>query len=196
MNKKIEKIINSNIKSREDFINIINILDLKIGCEIGVRLGNYSKFLLENTNLEILYSIDPWSPKYLEYGHAEGDGGESITRKILEKFNERSLIVKEPSFEAVKKFGNNFFDFIYIDAAHDYKSVKDDINLFYPKLKVGGIMSGHDYLEYPDYGVVGAVDEFIKEYNLKLFITGITDKGFSVENGEEAQSPSWITYKK
>ncbi|MBT5491708.1 class I SAM-dependent methyltransferase, partial [bacterium] len=37
-------------------------------------------------------------------------------------------------------------DFIYIDANHTYESAKEDIQLWYPKIKVGGMISGHDYI--------------------------------------------------
>ena len=43
-------------------------------------------------------------------------------------------------------FQDNFFDFIYVDANHKYKSVISDLIVWYPKLKRGGIMSGHDYV--------------------------------------------------
>lgn len=53
-----------NYKNRDEFINIINELNLKIGCEIGVYKGDFSLKLLNNTNLSKLYLIDPW--KHLE----------------------------------------------------------------------------------------------------------------------------------
>eukprot|EP00758_Cryptobia_borreli_P017348 Tbor_TRINITY_DN6182_c4_g1::TRINITY_DN6182_c4_g1_i8::g.22014::m.22014 len=39
-----------------------------------------------------------------------------------------------------------YFDYIYVDARHDYKGVLDDISQWWPKLKKGGIMAGHGYL--------------------------------------------------
>ena len=47
--------------------------------------------------------------------------------------------------EAVELFEDNFFDYIYIDAAHDYNNVMKDINGWMSKLKTGGVMAGHDY---------------------------------------------------
>ncbi len=48
------------------------------------------------------------------------------------------------------------FDFIYIDAAHDFESVKKDIELSLPLLKSGGVIAGHDYM--PEHrGVIKAV---------------------------------------
>ena len=70
-----------------------------------------------------------------------------------------SMIVSEsprwPS--AVSSVG---LDFVFIDAQHDYDSVKKDIEIWTPKLKPGGLLSGHDY--QPNFkGVIQAVDEAV-----------------------------------
>jgi len=71
------------------------------------------------------------------------------------------------SDEVYNKLHDNTFSMIFIDAAHDYKSVKSDLNNFYPKLKSGGVFAGHDYGE-KSCGVGQAVDEFVKSNSLKL----------------------------
>ena len=62
------------------------------------------------------------------------------------------------SVKGSKQFEDNYFDFIFIDADHKYKFVIEDMIHWYPKLKIGGIFSGHDW-RVPN-GVVRAVDEF------------------------------------
>jgi len=47
--------------------------------------------------------------------------------------------------ELIPLLQDNFYDFIFIDASHKYKDVLDDIKICWPKLKIGGIMSFHDY---------------------------------------------------
>lgn len=61
--------------------------------------------------------------------------------------------------EAADRFPDKYFDFIFIDAAHDYNSVNADLHKWYPKLKDNGIIAGHDYANYAP-GVIKAVDEF------------------------------------
>ena len=54
-------------------------------------------------------------------------------------------------------------DFVYLDASHDYESVKADIMAWWPKIKVGGILAGDDFSEYHK-GLRRAVKEFGVEY--------------------------------
>jgi hypothetical protein len=53
------------------------------------------------------------------------------------------------SIEAAETYLDNSLDFVFIDAAHDYDSVKQDIISWLPKVKKGGIISGHDYPHLP-----------------------------------------------
>eukprot|EP00758_Cryptobia_borreli_P017344 Tbor_TRINITY_DN6182_c4_g1::TRINITY_DN6182_c4_g1_i3::g.22011::m.22011 len=48
-----------------------------------------------------------------------------------------------------------YFDYIYVDARHDYKGVLDDISQWWPKLKKGGIMAGHDYVFFTKKARIG-----------------------------------------
>ena len=66
------------------------------------------------------------------------------------------------SYNIYNKFEDGLFDFIYIDANHEYDEVKKDIELYLPKLASNGIIGGHDYHEvWPD--VVDAVNETVGE---------------------------------
>jgi len=68
------------------------------------------------------------------------------------------------SIEASKQYEDNSLDFVFIDAAHDYDSVKADIEAWIGKVKEGGILAGHDYGWYP--GVNKAVDEVLGRENI------------------------------
>ena len=64
------------------------------------------------------------------------------------------------SSEVVSQFEDESLDVVFIDLTHTYESVKEDIGLWLPKVKRGGILSGHDYEDsWP--GVVKAVDEML-----------------------------------
>jgi predicted O-methyltransferase YrrM len=68
--------------------------------------------------------------------------------------------VKSISWNASEYYEDFSLDFVFIDAAHDYESVKKDIEAWYPKVKRGGIISGHDYYAS---SVRQAVHEYLKE---------------------------------
>ena len=55
-------------------------------------------------------------------------------------------------------------DFLYIDADHSYEGCKSDLQLWWPHLKVGGLIAGDDY-DDPRWGVTPAWDEFEKEHD-------------------------------
>lgn len=74
--------------------------------------------------------------------------------------------IKEISWEAAKLYSDNSLDFVFIDAGHDYDSVIKDIKSWYPKVKIGGVIAGHDYTQ-PTCGVKKAVDEFFNNKNIK-----------------------------
>lgn len=82
-------------------------------------------------------------------------------------YRERATTVRMSSHVAARYFNDRCFDFIFIDACHEYTNIKADLNAWYPKLKDGGLFSGHDYDSKWDrkghYGVKRAVDEFCKE---------------------------------
>ena len=65
------------------------------------------------------------------------------------------------SVTASRFFPDNSLDFVFIDAAHDYESVKQDIKAWLPKVKKGGVIAGDDFSTWPD--VAKAVNEIFPE---------------------------------
>jgi hypothetical protein len=80
------------------------------------------------------------------------------------------IIHRASSEEACINFENNYFDWIYIDGNHLYDYVKKDLEYYYPKVKVGGFITGDDYTEggWWKGGVKKAVDEFVNKGLVKL----------------------------
>jgi len=85
--------------------------------------------------------------------------------------------IKSKSIEASSMFEDESIDFIFIDGAHDYKSVLDDITSWYPKIKPGGLICGDDYA--PCWQEVrDAVDEYFKGKQL-FFLNGNLNHPYS-----------------
>ena len=148
--------------------------------------------------------VDPWRPLGDEYSHSDNHKFEpysdsySKAMKAIQGFEDRAIMIRSLSEQAVNLFEDGSLDFVYLDGNHAYDFIKQDIELWYPKVKKGGIVAGHDYLdmewdEGEDYilpngkdkhiytnthqgtqlyngvfGVNPAVDEFCKKYQLKL----------------------------
>ena len=150
------------------------------GVEIGVKLGDFSELILSQSDLSVLYSIDPWqtfSIKDYDDGanapQREQDERYQSTVNRLSKFNERSVIIRKTSKDAVTEFRDNELDFIFIDGNHGYEYVKEDLHLWWPKVRLGGLFSGDDYLFTPGgkTPVKDAVDEFMRDINHNFYLT-------------------------
>lgn len=149
-------------------------LGFKLGAEIGVEKGVFSKRLLSKIPNLKLYSIDSWMP-YKEYGFGKSTSRQERYYKEakirLAPYN--CEIIKDYSLNAVKKFKDETLDFVYIDASHTYENVKNDIGMWSKKVRSGGIVAGDDYYIFKsgNDGVVRAVNEWIKEKKIStLFI--------------------------
>lgn len=67
--------------------------------------------------------------------------------------------IKSLSHESANLFEDNSVDICFIDAGHSYEAVKKDIESWLPKMKKGGVISGHDYNAWQ--GVNKAVNELL-----------------------------------
>jgi hypothetical protein len=143
-----------------------------IGAEVGVWEGEHSWLIVKNMLLKELYLIDPWKDmsKFVGVISADDEDAFNFVAQTFLPWPEVSQI-RLPSVEAAKKFPDKYFDFVYIDGAHDYDSVLLDIKTWHPKIKTGSFLCGHDSLN-PD--VVKAIKD-----------SGLCDKVKFTPNGTE-----------
>ena len=138
-----------------------------VGAEIGVFKGDNALSILQTLPIKTLYLIDPYFTYYVEDGISKRISLEAyyVAKEKLNKFSQTKFIIKT-SDEACKDIREPL-DFLYIDGNHTYECVKRDITNYYPLIKPGGIIGGHDYTK--DFnGVVKASTEFAREHNLEL----------------------------
>jgi predicted O-methyltransferase YrrM len=116
------------------------------------------------------------------------DTNKAMTVQRMKEFKARAVIVQADSVSAAKKFAPNSLDFVYIDAAHDYRSVWADLQAWFPIVKTGGIIAGHDYkdsfVRKNLVEVKRAVDDFFRIQQLTVNTT--TDDNL----------PTWFVIKK
>jgi predicted O-methyltransferase YrrM len=129
--------------NRTIMTKLLKELNFKVGAEIGVAEGFHAKMICENNPDVKLHAVDIWK-KYEGYEeYADPEQCFQNAKKLLKPYD--VVFHKQFSMDAVKNFENNTLDFVYIDGAHDFKNVADDVCEWAKKVKVGGIVFGHDY---------------------------------------------------
>jgi len=134
---------------------------IEVGCYEG---KSFAYLMVEMVNAEKTFNITA-----VDSFTFTGENGKPILQNFIEHmkpFNGMYNIIKANSWDAAKMFEDESVDYIHIDCDHVYESVKKDINAWWPKLKVGCIMSGHDYLCVEHPGVEQAVHEFFGKENI------------------------------
>jgi predicted O-methyltransferase YrrM len=165
------------------------------GVEVGVQRGRYSEYLLAHWPGRRLISVDPWRESadgYVDSANVdqvEQDRRFHETWSRLRRFGVRSEIWRTTSLAAAARIALGTLDFVYLDARHDRDSVLADLEAWWPKLRPGGIIAGHDYVDgvLPNgvFGVRSAVDAFFHALRLPVHSTQGSPR--AVET-----FPSWI----
>lgn len=158
-----------------------------VGAEIGVWQGNTSYKLLDAFGDLFLYMFDTWGSKpasddWKFTGDPLAYQPPEVWQKVKElaehvqiAFQGRCSIQERPSTDIPVMIEDGMLDFAFIDADHSLAAVRADIAAWWPKIKKGGILSGHDYLTEDEslqfhccFGVIEAVDEFVAREGLTL----------------------------
>jgi predicted O-methyltransferase YrrM len=70
------------------------------------------------------------------------------------------------SWDMATKYADGSLDWVFIDADHAYESVVKDLDAWLPKVRKGGIIAGHDFAEWPGFGVIRAVTERFPRFDI------------------------------
>ena len=141
-----------------------------IGIEIGAMSYGHAQSLFYHLPIEKLYLIDPFI-QYIgfpdgltHYPDMENDYKRAV--KYVNEMKGKAILIRKKSEDAINDIPDNL-DFVYIDGNHEYEYVKKDLELYYPKLRTGGVLCGNDFTPM-HLGVVNSVLEFAKDKNLRL----------------------------
>ena len=192
-----KKIIDIPDTNRVSMLGLFRLLGYTMGAEIGTLKGEFAETMFEHIPGLRLFCVDPYE-SYDGYREHRVDGElseyEIEARERLQ--TNQAKFIKEYSPEAADQFKKNSLDFVYIDANHALKNVVDDICAWYPKVKHGGIISGHDYIKHKKsrgMHVVQAVNAFCDSYEVyPLFILGRKDK---LQGEKRDRFRSWFFIK-
>lgn len=150
------------------------------GVEIGVAHAQFSSRILSTWKGQELYMVDPWVsyPEYLEsHVHVNFEDWYQAAVKLSQD-DPRAKVVRKFSKEAAEDFKNGELDFAYIDGNHDYAHVLSDLDSWTPKVKVGGLVGGHDAYTDLENGAWCSVDKAVtrwcKERNIVFSVLPCT----------------------
>lgn len=149
---------------RDELASLANKLNLTgFAAEIGVYKGAFSTKNLQRWNGKVYWMIDAWEQRVNDTKKPgeESDNNDATSRQltryekaksITERWAHKRKLLRAYSVPAASRFPDNYFDWIYVDALHTHDAVFEDLLAWWPKLKVGGMISGDDYADKGDQG--------------------------------------------
>lgn len=145
------------IRKRGDLGPMLNALDLHgPGVELGVQRGWFTSELLAGwRNTSLYVQVDAWQAmqNYVDVANKDGatqmnfkEIASSTLRKMVRRgFARRGIQCHNFTTVCARHYPPEWFDFIYVDARHDRTGVLEDLANWWPKLRKGGVIAGHDY---------------------------------------------------
>jgi hypothetical protein len=167
------------------------------GAELGVQVGLFAESVLKIwPSCTKFYLVDLWSKQvnYEDYANVVQEQQESNFKQAMRRlapWSSKTMFLRMSTNEATQHVANNSLDFVYVDARHDYCAAREDLENWWPKLKIGGIMAGDDFLTAADSklsgqhwgkcadgtihpgAVRGAVEEFAEANRLQIVLTKV-----------------------
>lgn len=128
--------------------------------EVGSYRGRSTRAMLDNSEAHI-WCVDSWATALGTTADYE-----AFLKNIKDKKEQVTvlrMLSTEGAAELLRTLGAHSFDLVFIDACHSYECVRTDILAYIPLVRIGGILSGHDY---DRRGVKKAVNELVGEFEL------------------------------
>jgi|688.fasta_scaffold70176_8 hypothetical protein len=139
------------------------------GAEIGCAFGGYARTLLAKWKGTKLYMVDPWQQQdnevYREKTNRDNPF-EGWYREVLglAARDPRVVVLRHFSVEGAKQVPDDSLDFAYIDGNHSYKAVLEDMDAWWPKVRKGGLLCGHDFYNEVTYPYFNEVEDAVKRW--------------------------------
>lgn len=147
-----------------------------VGVELGLyRAESFCTLLQCCPNIKTLYGVDAWLP-YEDYIGGDPKVAGKVTkwpemdlvRETALNFiyfsgeADRAEILEMDTSEAVKQFDDDSLDFVFLDAYLSIEQAKRELEDWWPKVRKGGLFSGHDW---HDHGIRQTVRQFIDKHD-------------------------------
>jgi len=159
------------------FPEVLNQLGLKRGAEVGVAFGGHSEAILQNTGVTKLFAVDRYQHRddYDDPMNLSQPVFDRLAQRVvdrLEPFGERFELIRKESAQAGEQIEDQSLDFVYLDADHSEAGVLADLCTWARKVRIGGVIAGHDY-GHPDFpGVKRSIDRFFNRFGWQVHEAG------------------------
>jgi len=157
--------------NRHDMIAALPIPPAPVVAEVGVALGEFSKYLVETLRPAQFHAFDLFQIHRDEmlWGRPTREvlGGQTHADFYRNAMSGTGILMHEgPSAETLKHLPDKYLDLAYIDAQHTYEGVLEDARECARAAKEGGILVFNDYILHDpfihaDYGVVPVVNQMV-----------------------------------
>lgn len=137
--------------------------------ELGVARGDFSAEILTAVRPEVLHLVDVWATDRYHDGLAQ-----HVRTRFAERIDTGQVrIHRRLSLDAADRFADGSLRWVYIDTDHSYRTTRDELRAYAPKVEPGGLLAGHDYtmgawVQGYRFGVVEAVHEFCVQHRWHL----------------------------
>jgi len=193
------------MKNKLSIVDYIDKNKFSSVAEIGTGTAKFSKYILDHSSIKKLYCIDPWEKWEFRKGsggkHYKCGDGESrfiIANSILKDYGDRVDIIRNFSYDALSKIPDGSLDACCIDGDLTFDGLLNDLRMYFPKVKEGGVIWGHSYADNTDTKMVfhhaklmpiqsstkRVIDTFARRYGQELKIT------------TSSKDHSWYFFKK
>ena len=139
-------------RQKGDLPRILQAEGHRVGVEVGVLDGRFAEWMLKTWRSCESYSlVDPWVAHDDTYRDASAQRTQDAAAFMaaatdrMKPFGARARILRNTSVAAAATFADASVDFVFIDARHTYDAVSEDLRAWWPKIRPGGILAGHDY---------------------------------------------------
>lgn len=140
--------------SRADFPSLLRYLRMgqdDVTVEIGTFVGTFSRVFLDRwveggTHL----CVDPWeqSDQYLDCVNDEQTVQDLRYLEALETLKtegSRLVVLRTTGVQAASIMAPLSISFVFVDGDHSYVAAMQDMRAWWPKLRWGGVLAGHDF---------------------------------------------------
>ena len=155
---------------RRELLQVFSAYGFTTGAEVGVWRGGFSEAMCKALPGLQLRCVDAWGgdPTYHESKAAASWGKIRLeAERRLSPFG--CVIDARCSVEAAADVADRSLDFVYVDANHSREAVYVDLMAWAPKVRVGGVVAGHDYRDFPTRPTIQvkvAVDAFVRDHQI------------------------------